>query len=364
MNPPDADRPPQDQGAGIVQVYDDLVAARDRTRLLSAQGFCPSPPDESELPLGWKRPLAHLERAMESSLGWLNRWAFLDLLQRLATLGIAVGAVQFVISLPKQREQAAKTAESARRSAHYAAWQVINSAEGKGGSGGRIDALQDLVNDRVSLQGVRLDSARLGYIKLQGADLDRASLRGTFLWGADLQGASLSDAHLEGAELSTASLKNAYLVRANLRGAFLRGANLEHAALDNADLTGAVLHPLSGPGITQWSDLRWATLQASRLEEIDLTLAHLEFASLTGSNLRGAKLWGANLWGAYLGGTDLEGATLGGQSIAGTIVVDSEVYIQNWRQIKSLEGANISGVLGAPPGFLRWALDTMGAVER
>ena len=37
---------------------------------------------------------------------------------------------------------------------HYQAWQVINSAQGKGGSGGRIDALEELHADGVPLVGV------------------------------------------------------------------------------------------------------------------------------------------------------------------------------------------------------------------
>jgi hypothetical protein len=38
-------------------------------------------------------------------------------------------------------------------------------------------------------------------------------------------------------------------------------------------------------------------------------------------------------------------------------------YVRGWREIKSLQNANISGVNNAPPGFQRWAIDTMGAVE-
>jgi hypothetical protein len=41
-----------------------------------------------------------------------------------------------------------------RKQKHYQAWQVINTAQGKGGSGGRIEALQELNIDRIPLVGV------------------------------------------------------------------------------------------------------------------------------------------------------------------------------------------------------------------
>ena len=51
--------------------------------------------------------------------------------------------------------------EDRLKAKHYQAWQVINSAHGNRGSGGRIDALRDLAQDGVSLAGVNLDRARL-----------------------------------------------------------------------------------------------------------------------------------------------------------------------------------------------------------
>ena len=40
------------------------------------------------------------------------------------------------------------------KQSHYAAWQLVNSAQGQIVSGGRIDALQDLNKDHVSLVGL------------------------------------------------------------------------------------------------------------------------------------------------------------------------------------------------------------------
>jgi hypothetical protein len=119
----------------------------------------------------------------------------------------------------------------ARKAANYQAWSVVNTAQGKGGSGGRIDALQDLNRNGVSLAGVRLDGAWLVGIALPGAQLGHASLRDTNLTGADLQGANL-----EAADLTSADLRGA-----DLRGAFLKAATLVGAQLGTADLRGADL---------------------------------------------------------------------------------------------------------------------------
>ena len=118
------------------------------------------------------------------------------------------------------------------RPANYQAWQVVNSAQGKGGSGGRLDALQDLVRNGVTLAGVRLDDAWLEGIRLRGANLTLASLRSTILRGAGLRGANLQGADLTGADLTGADLRGAIL-----KGAEMAGASLAAAELGGADLT-------------------------------------------------------------------------------------------------------------------------------
>jgi uncharacterized protein YjbI with pentapeptide repeats len=123
-------------------------------------------------------------------------------------------------------------AEQARIDSIYQAWQVVNSAQGKGGSGGRIEALRDLLRNGVSLAGINLDDAWLEGVELAGAVLLRSSLRHTNLSHANLAGANLEGADLRDAILLTANLKGA-----NLRGADLTGARLSAATLDGADLT-------------------------------------------------------------------------------------------------------------------------------
>jgi hypothetical protein len=149
---------------------------------------------------------------------------------------IGFGAFQIWINRQERREAETRAAALARKATTYQAWQVVNGAHGKGGSGGRIDALQDLVANDVSLAGVRLEGAWLEGIVLRRAHLRQASLCETIFLGADL-----SDASLERADLRGAMLDGAVLHRA-----FLKGANLAGASLATADLSGADLRDLEG----------------------------------------------------------------------------------------------------------------------
>ena len=63
---------------------------------------------------------------------------------------LAFTAYQVLAGRAERRDAEAEAVRRARKDANYQAWQVINSAQGKGGSGGRIDALADLVRNDVS----------------------------------------------------------------------------------------------------------------------------------------------------------------------------------------------------------------------
>ncbi|HEV8598686.1 MAG TPA: pentapeptide repeat-containing protein [Gemmatimonadales bacterium] len=167
---------------------------------------------------------------------WLQQaWASAEL------LALLFAAYQLWARRTERRGAEAAAAALALKAANYQAWTVINSAQGKGGSGGRIDALQDLNRNAVSLSGVRLDGAWLEGIELPGAMLSRASLQ-----EANLRGANLQAANLEGANLTGINLTGA-----NLQGAFLKGADLSEAQLGTADLRMADLAELRG-----WQSIR------------------------------------------------------------------------------------------------------------
>ena len=115
------------------------------------------------------------------------------------------------------------------KQAHYEAWKTIDSAHGLRNSYARIQALQDLNDDRIPLRGFTAAEADLRGINLEGADLSNAYL----------SGADLSNANLRNANLSHANLVETKLTNANLSNTKLTGANLNYADLIEADLVEA-----------------------------------------------------------------------------------------------------------------------------
>jgi Pentapeptide repeats (8 copies) len=137
---------------------------------------------------------------------------------------------------------------------HYQAWQVINTAQGKGGSGGRIEALQELNADRIPLVGVDVSGAFLQGINLAKARLLRANFDSADLRDSDFHLADFTDADLKSANFRGSNLSKANFLRADLSGsdlgdADLAEANLAGANLDDADLGGANLAGL------QWREI-------------------------------------------------------------------------------------------------------------
>jgi hypothetical protein len=214
----------------------------------------------------WALPFHAIEWSFEWTAYGLSRWAFLEVLEYLGILSVLIAVIFYFAESGDRRKQK-----------HYQAWQVINTAQGKGGSGGRIEALQELNEDHQPLVGLDAPGAFLQGIQLPGANLLRCNL----------EAADLRDSHLVGADLEFANLRSA-----NFRSGDLHLARLRHADLEDADLVGA------------------------------------------------------NLAGSDLGGTNLKNADLRNTDISGVI----------WRNIKSIQGANIHGVRNPPEGFLPWAL--------
>jgi hypothetical protein len=165
----------------------------------------------------------------------LSNWAFLEVLEYLSSFSVLI-AVIFYFSESGDRVKAR----------HYQAWQVINTAQGKGGSGGRIEALQELNQDKVPLVGVDVSSAYLQGLRLEHASLVRADFNSADLRSSDLAGCDLTLANLNSANFRSANLRETVLAQADLRdadlsGADLRDADLSGATLDNADLRAARL---------------------------------------------------------------------------------------------------------------------------
>src|SRR5215471_20420207 len=124
----------------------------------------------------WMIPFHGIEWVLAWVAYWLSGWAFLEVLEYLGTLSLLLAVISYFSESGDRLKQK-----------HYQAWQVINSAQSKGGSGGRIDALEELHADGVPLVGVDVSDAFLQGIDLSGADLHRKNLR-----GADVRGGNLS----------------------------------------------------------------------------------------------------------------------------------------------------------------------------
>jgi uncharacterized protein YjbI with pentapeptide repeats len=228
----------------------------------------------------WTSPFWAIEWVFEWVAFALSRWSFLDVLEYLEGFSVLI-AVIFYFSESGDR----------LKQKHYQAWQVINTAQGKGGNGGRVDALEELNTDGVSLVGVDVSGAFLQGLRLKRARLPRANF---------------STADLRDSDLAFADFSDALLHVTNFRQSNLRNVSFQRATLDDADFTGA-----------------------------DLSAADLDDADLTGADLTGA-----NLADAILTNADLSNATLSNL---------------RWRDIKDLKNANIYGVKNAPEGFVAWA---------
>jgi Pentapeptide repeats (8 copies) len=157
----------------------------------------------------WSKPLHAIEWSLQWAAYYLSRWAFLEVLEYIGSLSVLVAVIFYFAESGDRKKQK-----------HYQAWQVINTAQGKGGSGGRIDAMEELNRDRVALVGV---------------DASEAFLEGVRLHGANLLRCDLSAADLRLSDLSSANLEYSNLQAANFQWASLRDANLDHAKLDGAD---------------------------------------------------------------------------------------------------------------------------------
>jgi hypothetical protein len=161
------------------------------------------------------KPFYWLEWYWEWVAFALSNWVFLEVLEYAGRLSVLVAVIFYVVEWPDRQKQK-----------HYQAWQVINTAQGKGGSGGRIEALHELNEDRVPLVGVNVSGAALMGVGLEKADLHRSTFE-----GADLRNCNLRSANLEYADLSDADVNGA-----DFSSADLSGTNLGNADLRNCDL--------------------------------------------------------------------------------------------------------------------------------
>jgi len=212
--------------------------------------------------------------AIEYPFEWLayllSRWSFLEVLEYLGSFSILI-AVIFYFSESGDR----------LKQKHYQAWQVINTAQGKGGSGGRIEALQELDADGVPMVGVDVSGAFLQGVRLPNAGLTRANLnavdaRNSEFQQADFMGANLHAGNFRESNLSGANFQDADLGEADFCSANFTGADLSGTTLDGADL-----------GNTDLSNLKWEnikSLKGASLQQVrNAPRGFLDWASAHGA---------------------------------------------------------------------------------
>jgi hypothetical protein len=176
---------------------------------------------------------------------FLGRWPVVELLEYLGSFSILFAAIVYFAGAPDRLKQK-----------HYQAWQVINTAEGKGGNGGRIDALQELNDDHVSLIGVNVTGAYLQGLQLAKAQARRANFAEADLRDANFQRASLADTDLHYANLRAANLRDCDLAGSRLDDVDFVGADLTGADLAKVTLSGADLGAANLDHVRHWQTIK------------------------------------------------------------------------------------------------------------
>jgi hypothetical protein len=205
----------------------------------------------SRLKRRWTIPFFAIDWISEWVAYYLSHWNFLEVLEYLSSFGVLV-AVLFYFSEAGDRV----------KQRHYQAWQVVNTAQGKGGNGGRVDALQELNADGVPLVGVDASGAFLQGIRLaRNSNFDKSDLQDANLRSANFRESDFRKTDLRGADLSESDLTGADLTGALLDGTILDGAELTESKLGDlnwkkvASLKGANIHGVQNApaGFVEWA---------------------------------------------------------------------------------------------------------------
>jgi uncharacterized protein YjbI with pentapeptide repeats len=252
----------------------------------------------------WTLPFVWLEWISEQIAFSLSRVAFLQILEYAGRFSVVVGVIFYLAETQDRVKQR-----------QYQAWQVVYSATGKAGDGGRRYALQDLVKDNVPLRGINLENAQLSGVALANADMNSVILS-----KANLKRASLKKATLERATMISVFLRDAEMDEANLSGANLYGAYLQGSVIDRGRLRGANLTESD----FSYASLRNTSFQAgfedspvdkygaiyTDIRHTAIVRATFSFANLDGATFRGASLYDTSFYGASLQNADFSDARI------------------------------------------------------
>lgn len=129
-----------------------------------------------------KRKLNNLDK-------WLEKTPYLSLIQRLSTvIGVITLLLSAITFIPTQQEQKRISIQKNKIDtdrSHYEAWSIINNNNKVQASSGRVTALQNLIKDRIPLDGLEVPGAFLFNVDFRGAKLYRANFQGADLYRSD-----------------------------------------------------------------------------------------------------------------------------------------------------------------------------------
>ncbi len=193
----------------------------------------------------WALPLVSLDWVFDWVAFALSKWTFLAVLQHLQVFSVLIAAIFYFSESGDRVKQK-----------HYQAWQVINTAQGKGGSGGRVEALQELNADGIWLVGVDLSGAFLQGINLEHGRLLRSNFSGADMRNSHFVSADFSDANCHAANFRDSTLRNAVFSRADLEDSDFSFADLVGADFAGADLANTDLRD------SEIDNVRWQKIRA------------------------------------------------------------------------------------------------------
>lgn len=286
---------------------------------------------------------------------WLEKSAFIKVLDSLSKLGLLVAVIAFLREIPKWEERAEE--EAKRRRFEY--WKAVDSAYTvKKSGGGRFlsTALKIALEELAKEKNTEGEPIKLT-IDVDGAKLEEINLEGAYLYVCGLNGADLSGANLRNTKLEVVDARRARLFGADLSGSqFIRGVLLTYAFYDEKttkfpigfDPQEAGAYKIAPGASLQGAMLVNASLWDVNLEKANLQGAHLKYALIGGNwrhtnlqdanleeinnaglDLRWANLQGAKLNGARIKNVDILGADLRG---ARNITVEQIKAAKNWEQ--------------------------------
>lgn len=187
----------------------------------------------------WWWPFVAFQWSCKWASFGMSQVALLDFLEYIGKLSILVAALHYLIEYPATKKQETKAAEDARLSKHYAAWQILNSAQGKEGNTGRADALQDLNRDGVSLERLSLKRAYIGdSIDLTNATMSGADFSEGRFVNINLSGAHLTDAIMGNATFEFVNFSNSVCGGEAWTNSDFGGCNFQGAHFSDLDLCG------------------------------------------------------------------------------------------------------------------------------